>query len=172
MKGKVKLLAPALLCLMLVACTTGDEVDLRQWMAQQESGLVGRVEPLPEITPFPVVAYRVTGELDPFTSSRIEPAVQEAAITGGPDMDRRREPLEAHSLESLQMVGVLRREGAAQALVNVGGVLHQVRVGNYVGQDHGIITGISDTSVAVVELVQDVNGNWVERPTQLFLQER
>lgn len=159
-------------CVLLVACSTGDELDLRAWMAEQERGLVGRVEPLPEIKPFPVVAYHVMGDLDPFSSSRIEPAVREAVVTGGPDLDRRREPLEAHGLESLRMVGVLQREGLSQALINVGGVLHQVRIGNYMGQDHGIITEITDSSITVVELVQDVNGNWVERPTQVYLQER
>lgn len=134
--------------------------------------MVGRVDPLPEIQPFPVVAYDAAGELDPFASARTDPATQEAVVTGGPDMDRRREPLEAFPLESLNMVGVLIREDLSQALISVGGVLHQVTAGNYMGQDHGMVTGITETQVTLVELVQDIEGNWVERTSQLRLQER
>ncbi|NMG03123.1 pilus assembly protein PilP [Azoarcus taiwanensis] len=157
--------------LLLVACTAEQE-DLRTWMASQERGMVGRVDPLPEIKPFPVVAYDAADDLDPFATSRVEPAMQETAVTGGPDMDRRREPLEAYPLESLNMVGVLMRDDLTQALINVGGVLHQVRTGNYMGQDHGMITSITEGDVTLVELVQDLEGNWVERTSQLRLQER
>lgn len=157
--------------LLLVACATEEE-DLRAWMASQERGMVGRVDPLPEIQPFPVVAYDAAGDIDPFAVVRVEPAMQETAVTGGPDMDRRREPLETYPLESLNMVGVLSRDDLTQALINVGGVLHQVRAGNYMGQDHGIVTSITEGEVTLVELVQDIEGNWVERTSQLRLQER
>ena len=134
--------------------------------------MAGRVDPLPEIQPFPVVAYDAAGELDPFATIRVEPALEETAVSGGPDMDRRREPLEAFPLESLDMVGVLMRDDVTQALISVGGVLHQATVGNYMGQDHGMITNITEGEVTLVELVQDIEGNWVERTSQLRLQER
>lgn len=163
----------ALLCcsLILVACATEEE-DLRLWMANQERGMVGRVDPLPEPQPFPVVPYNAARSIEPFAFSRVEPAVMETAVIGGPDLDRRREPLEAYPLESLDMVGVLMRDDVTQALINVGGVLHQVRAGNYMGQDHGIVTGITEGEVTLVELVQDIEGNWVEQTRQLRLQER
>lgn len=163
----------ALLCcsLALVACASEEE-DLRVWMLAQERGMVGRVEPLPEVQPFPVVAYDAARFIDPFASSRVEPATMETAQTGGPDLDRRREPLEAYPLESLDMVGVLMRDDLTQALINAGGVLHQVRAGNYMGQDHGIVTSITAGEVTLVELVQDIEGNWVDRTSQLRLQER
>ena len=44
------------------------------------------------------------------------------------------------------------------------GSVHRVRVGNYLGQNHGRIVSISDTNVNVVEIVPDGQGGWIERP--------
>ena len=50
-------------------------------------------------------------------------------------------------------------------------VIFQVKVGSYLGQHFGRITKISETEVALKELVQDAAGDWVERDTSLALQE-
>jgi type IV pilus assembly protein PilP len=88
-----------------------------------------------------------------------------------PDLKRRREALEAFPLDALQMVGNLRLGGSHVALLKVDSQLHQVRVGNYIGQNFGRIVAISETEVAVRESVQDAAGDWVERDTALRLQE-
>lgn len=157
-------------CVTLAACSD-DQEDVRAWMAEQERGMVGAVKPLPEMKTFPVVSYNAEGTVDPFAASRIAPAAREQA-TGGPDLTRRREPLEAYPLESLSMVGVLMQEDIVQALISVDNVLHQVRVGNYMGQDFGVVTEISETEVALKELVEDINGDWVERSRTLLLREQ
>ena len=131
----------------------------------------GSVKPLPEITPFPVVEYDANALVDPFAASRLEPETR-AAASGGPDMNRRREPLEAFPLESLQMVGVLMQTGNVHALVKADNSLYQVRVGNYMGQNFGVVTNIVESQVVLKELVEDVNGDWVERTSKLQLQER
>jgi len=41
-----------------------------------------------------------------------------------------------------------------------------------VGQNFGVITGISDTEVTLRELIQDASGDWVERTSTLQLQEK
>lgn len=156
----------------LVACSA-DEEDIQAWMVEQERGMVGGVQPLPEVQPFTSVAYSAELEVDPFASSRIEPESRAlAVVTGGPDLDRQREPLEAYPLESLNMVGVLMQPNLREALISVGGALHQVRTGNYLGQDHGVVTEIAEGTVTLKELVEDINGDWVERTSQLLLQER
>ncbi|MDX9699294.1 MAG: pilus assembly protein PilP [Rhodocyclaceae bacterium] len=161
----------ALSASLLVACTT-EQDDLRSWMTQQESGMRGRVDPLPEIKPFPVVEYGAELEESPFSLNRIEPESRGTQVTGGPDLTRQREPLEVYPLESLSMVGVLMQEDKIEALISVSGTLHQVRVGNYMGQNHGVITGINETEVSLLELIEDMNGDWVEQPRTLQLQEQ
>jgi type IV pilus assembly protein PilP len=47
-----------------------------------------------------------------------------------------------------------------------------VKVGNYLGKNHGRIKMIDESRVEVVEIVPDGKGNWVERPRTLALREK
>ena len=163
----------AILCgLALVGCAP-EQDDIKRWMAQQEKGMVGGVKPLPEIKPFPVVAYSGEALASPFDSSRIAPEPNpDVEIKGGPDLTRPKEPLEAYPLESLNMVGVLMQGDVRHALVKVDNTLHQIRVGNYMGQNYGLVTEVQETEVTLLELVEDMNGDWVERTSKLLLQEQ
>lgn len=159
-------------CLALLGCANEQE-DIQAWMNEQAAGMRGSVKPLPEIKPFPVVAYSSSALIEPFKVSRIEP--ERKASGGGalrPDPDRRREPLEAYPLESLRMVGVLMQGNVAHALIQADRSLHQVKRGNYLGQDYGVVTSVDESGVTLRELVEDMNGDWVERTTTLQLQER
>ena len=100
------------------------------------------------------------------------PRRQRQASGGGlqPDLDRPREPLEAYPLESLKYVGVMTRKGTSFAIVLVDGALYQVRAGNYMGQNFGVITQISESELKLKELVQDPAGDWTERESVLMLQ--
>lgn len=160
----------AVCCTCLVACSS-DQENIQAWMDEQAKGMRGTAKPLPEIKPFPTVDYAATAAVEPFTTARIEP---EKKGGGGlrPNLDRRREPLEAYPLESLKMVGVLMQNKVVHALVQVDKSLYQVKVGNYMGQDFGVVTAISESEVTLRELVEDMNGDWVERTSSLLLQER
>jgi len=69
------------------------------------------------------------------------------------------------------MVGTLERGKQTFALVKADAGLYRVRVGNYLGQNFGVITKITDSEVALRELVQDSGGDWTERESTLLLQE-
>ena len=103
-----------------------------------------------------------------------ERGVQEPEGKGGggtqPDFDRPREPLEAYPLESLKYVGVMERKKQSYAIILVDGALYQVRTGNYLGQNFGVITKIDETEVVLKELAQDAAGDWIERTSSLQLQ--
>lgn len=163
-----------LLVLALAACGVDEHQDLKQWMAEASQGMRGRVQPIPEIKPFPVVSYDAGDLPEPFSPSKAMP--EKRASSGGvqPDFDRPREPLEAYPLESLRMVGVLRKNKALYALIQVDNMVHQVRTGNHLGQDFGVVSSITEAQISVKELVQDPSGHttdWVERLATLQLQE-
>lgn len=160
-----------LICAAGLAACSGDQDDIRSWMAEQEKGMRGTVKPLPEVKPFPPVEYVPVDKLPPFAAQRIEPETK-AGTVGGPDLNRRREPLEAFPLESLELVGVMRQQDKVHALIKADSSLYQVRVGNYLGQNYGVVTDIADGEVTLKELVEDLNGDWVERTSKLLLQER
>ena len=159
-------------CVLLAGCAGGSEDDLQAWMTEQAKTMRGSVQTLPELKPFPVVAYAGTQGDDPFRSARMEPERRASAGALRPDMDRRREPLESYPLESMQMVGILMQGRNTHALIKANNALHQVKVGNYMGQNFGVVTQITETEVTLRELVEDVYGDWVERITPLTLQER
>jgi len=155
---------------LLAGCFGESHQDLRSWMAEQGKGTRGRLDPLPQIRPYEPFAYNAFELPDPFKPRKIEPAKGGSKLA--PDLARRREPLEAFPLESLTMVGTLERNKAIFALVRTPGKdIYQVRAGNYMGQDYGVIVGISDTDIKLRELVQDGAGDWTERTSSLQLQQ-
>ena len=89
-----------------------------------------------------------------------------------PDLNRPKEPLEAYSLETLKMVGMLSRQGTVHAVIKTpDNAIYHVKKGNYVGQNFGRITQIGDGEVGLHEIVQDSAGDWSERTSTLLLQE-
>ena len=68
------------------------------------------------------------------------------------------------------MVGTLQKGKAIYALVRTPEKdVYQVRAGNYMGQNFGVITGITDSEIRLKELVQDSAGDWTERSSTLQL---
>jgi type IV pilus assembly protein PilP len=51
-------------------------------------------------------------------------------------------------------------------------LLYQVRVGNHLGLNYGLVTKIDESEMSLREIVQDATGDWVERQASLVLQER
>jgi type IV pilus assembly protein PilP len=49
------------------------------------------------------------------------------------------------------------------------GVIHPVHVGNYLGQNYGHITSISEDHVELAELVPNGTGGWMERDASIAL---
>ena len=82
------------------------------------------------------------------------------------------EPLEFYTLDGMNMVGSVTKQGRQFALLKVDNLLYQVKVGDYLGQNYGRILKISETEIALREIVQDAAGEWIERPGTLQLQEK
>ena len=88
------------------------------------------------------------------------------------ELNRRKEPLEAYPLDSMSMVGSVIKSGRAYALLRVDNLLYQVKAGDYLGQNYGKITKITETDISLREIVQDAAGEWIERNGALQLQEK
>lgn len=176
---KVLILIPVMVaCLGLAACGSSEQEELQQWMTEQRNLTKPRIEPLPEPTKFSPQTYTQEGAIEPFSSQKLTQALNRdsnqatsnAALIA-PELSRRKEPLEAMPLDAVAMVGSLIKVGQPVALVRVDNLLYQVRVGNYLGQNYGRITKISETEVGLREIVQDAAGEWIERTATLQLQE-
>jgi len=153
---------------LLAGCGGESHQDLRAWMADQGKGARGRVDPLPQIKPYEPFAYNAFDLPDPFKPRKIEPTKGGSKLA--PDLMRRREPLEAYPLESLEMVGTLAKGKLTYALVRTPDRdVYQVSAGNYLGQNFGVILGVTESELRMKELVQDGGGDWTERTGTLQL---
>ena len=164
------------LVLGLGGCSDGGIHEVQQWMDDVRRGTKASIPPLSEPKKFTPFLYTTTKDvIDPYNPSKLAIALAKAKADSGrgftPDLDRRREPLESYPLDTLKMVGTLQRAGLSYALLQTGKVLFHAKVGNYIGQDLGMITKITETEVDIKEIVQDAAGDWVERKAQLELQE-
>ena len=162
--------------LLLVACSGEEFGDLKAELNERSKDFRGRVEPLPQVKPYEPVPYTAEGVVDPFRPDRIDVAGGPRAPRSdpnrpSPDLNRPKEPLEAFPLESIQLLGTITQNRETFALVKAGPNLYRVRKGNYMGLNFGVVTGIDEVAINLKELVQDGQGEWVERATALQLLE-
>lgn len=164
----------------LAGCEGGDEQEISNWMAEQRANTKPKVTPIPEPKQFKPESYAQETQLEPFSNQKLVVALRRESQQQGsasaallaPELNRRKEPLEAYPLDSMVMVGSLIKQGQPVALVKVDNLLYQVRPGNYLGQNYGKITKVGESEVVLRELVQDAAGEWVERIATLQLQEK
>jgi type IV pilus assembly protein PilP len=168
------LMSTLILAALLAGCGQDGGDDLDQFIRDAGNGLKGNVEPLPEVVPYTPIAYNPDGALhDPFKPRKAE------VKTGGfqPNLNRPREPLEAFPLESLQLVGIITKGKMNVALIKTPeNTVQQVKIGNYLGQNLGVIVDIvngNPAEVKVKEIIQDeLSGEWTERPASIVQQEQ
>jgi type IV pilus assembly protein PilP len=156
--------------LLVAGCGGESHQDLRAWMQDQGKGVKGKLDPLPQVKPYEPFAYNAFDLPDPFKPRKIEPVKGGSKLA--PDLSRRKEPLEAFPLESLQMVGTLQRGKSTYALVRTTDKdIYQIKIGNYMGQNFGVVVEITDGEIRLKELVQDGAGDWTERSSTIQLAE-
>jgi len=151
--------------LALAGCGEGlGELQAQIDQAKQRPG--GRIQPLPEVTPYESYAYIKASARSPFVQS----ASAESAAGPRPDSTRPREYLEQFPLDTMRMVGTLRLGGGNYGLVQTrDGLIHRVLPGNHLGQNDGRIMSVGEARITLVEIVPDGLGGYIERPAALAL---
>ena len=169
-------------CVPLASCGGGSMADLRSYIADVKTRPGTPIEELPPIAPYVVYTYPCDGAVpcdDPFQPFYLEPPAPtcepECPVAGegpSPDFDRNREELESYPLDALRMMGTLEKGEQFWAILRgPDSIIHRVQVGNYIGQNHGKITDITEDKVALLEIVPDGRGGWEERNAELALAE-
>ena len=166
----------AFMGLALLAGCSADHDELRGWMEQQRREAKPNVPPLQPPKRFDPQPYTAAQAVEPFSTQKLTVALKQEARQPNSilaaELNRRKEPLEAYPLDSMSMVGSVNREGKPFALLRVDNLLYQVKVGDHLGQNYGLITKIAETEIVLRELVMDAGGEMIERPATLQLQER
>jgi type IV pilus assembly protein PilP len=160
----------------LAGCGGEGVEEIQAWMSETKSQTRVVNTKIPEPKKFIPFTYEANDKVDPYNPMKLEVALAKALAKPGnnslkPDLERRREPLENFPLDTVKMVGTLNKKSMSFALLQVDKVVYQAKVGNYVGQNFGMITDINETEIQLKEIVQDAAGDWVERKAKLELQE-
>jgi type IV pilus assembly protein PilP len=150
----------------------GDMDDLDQYINSVKAKPGGRIDPLPEITPYEVFTYLADAEglRSPFVPDSPQAAAGIAAGGTRPDPERSREFLEQFPLDTLRMVGTLQLGETQFGLVQTSdGLIHRVIPGNYMGQNDGRIVVVSESEIELVEIISDGIGGYLEREAAVGL---
>jgi type IV pilus assembly protein PilP len=169
-----------IVCVPLAGCGGGSMADLRSYVAEIKTRPGTPIEDLPPIQPYVVYTYPCDGAIecvDPFEPFYLEPprptddgttAVSDNGIS--PNFDRNREELESYPLDALRMMGTLEKGEQFWAILrDPNTIIHRVEVGNFIGQNNGKITGISEDRIELLEIIPDGRGGWEERQAELAL---
>lgn len=167
-----RLVVTAVLAVFALTACGGDMDDLDQYINTVKAKPGGRIEPLPEITPYEVFTYVADAEglRSPFVPDSPQAASGMAAGGTRPDPERSREFLEQFPLDTLRMVGTLQLGETNFGLVQTSdGLIHRVVPGNYMGQNDGRIVAVNESEIELVEIISDGIGGYLEREAAVGL---
>jgi type IV pilus assembly protein PilP len=175
MKHAFSLVTGLVMLATLAGCSPDNE-ELMQWMQQEHRAVKPSVAPVYPPKKFDPQTYLGIEGVDPFGSQKLIAAAGNSAKPSSALLaaaqSHRAEPLEAYPLDSMTMVGAMIQGGKAHALLKVENLLHDVKTGDWIGQNYGRITKITESEVTLSETVQDATGEWIERSSTLQLQEK
>ena len=164
----------AAVALFLAGCGgQSGKADLDIYMKEMRAKPSGKIEPLPEFKPYKAFSYKAAGMRSPF-----EPPVALKANSRQinsnvkPVLDRNRGFLEQFDIESMSLVGSISNEDGLWALVRSSEGVHRVKVGDYLGRNHGRIDYIDEQELRITEIIPAGADLWIERPRSLLLDSR
>ena len=144
----------------LAGCSDESFSDLEQYIKKIKTRQKGTIEPLPENKTIEPFLFNLDESRNPFKPVD-KPAEEEDDETDDvskkgirPDFTRRKEDLEDYPLDTLEMVGTIKKDILWGLIRSKEGV-QRVKVGNYMGLNHGKIIQITDNQIDLVEIIKD-----------------
>ncbi|MCG6200707.1 pilus assembly protein PilP [Psychromonas antarctica] len=163
-----------LITLPLFSCGDANVDDLNDFVAKAKVQIYPVNDNVPDLKKIDAMIFTQEEGRNPFSEPKMEvaaPVRNAPKSCPQPDFERKKQPLEMYSLDNLIMRGTLRIDNILWALVQItGGELHKVKLGYYLGLNHGKVLKITKEKVELLELVSDKDGCWQERITQITLQ--
>ncbi len=171
----LKLFIQILCGALLMSCSSSSEI--KKFIEETKKANTSNISPLPHLKEYEQVIYTASKLRDPFNmpvrnvTLKLNTHVENVRIASKrPDADRKKEYLERMPLDSLTMVGTIKKKGEMWALIiDKTGIIHKVREGNYVGENAGKIKKISENNMDIDEMIADEQGNWVNRKANLSI---
>ena len=157
----------AVILMILVGCNGGSMEDLVTYVEDvkaREAPPPERLPYFPHVRPF---TPDIAGWKDPFEPFFTLPVILPKTPRPGAHPV---EELERFSLDSLRMVGTMAQDNSEWGLIrDPDGHVHRITVGNYVGRNYGKVRNVTETRIALIEIIPDEAGGWQEREATLAL---
>lgn len=162
-----KIIPMALVAIALAGCNDPSQDVLKQMKKIDKANSSYKAD-LPSQFVVKKVVYSVANLRSPFTSLAVQTIPEGGAVARDPNLkyvkinpNRPAQPLEAYPLESLMMVGTVGQGLGRSALIKTPtGDLVLVKMGHYLGQNHGRVLSIGEDSVTLTEAIADGNGGY------------
>ena len=161
--------------------------DLEELKREQEAAPGRKPAPLPKIPHVEPFQYSAGSQNDPFSRDNVArpwEAIAQVTLVDdkveelgpdplAPDLTRERQPLEEFPLDSMTFVGVLVAMGETSGILLLQGTgqTHEVRVGDYIGQDYGQVGAIElgTGTIVINEVKLGMSGRWQQNEETLTL---
>jgi type IV pilus assembly protein PilP len=161
--------------ILLTGCQDQKQ-DLSAYVSEVKARQKPDIEPLHVMKPYQKYTYSVSELRNPFIATVVESPLEVEVspnINNGikPDENRQKEALEEYMLSELQFVGTLGRDTIWGLIRTSDGVIHRVKVGHYMGNNHGKIEVITDSDITLMEIVPDGKGAFVKRESIMAIVE-
>ena len=172
------------LIILLSSCSDRNMADLESYVAKINARKNPHVDAIPEVKQIPPYYYSAQNKRDPFVpiletknylSNKINLNTgvgKKAEDCPDPkDPSRVRVGLELMPLDALQMVGSLKIRNVLWGLLisKSEGTVYRVKVNDYLGENYGRVTSISDEEIKILEKIPDDDGCWEEKEASIHL---
>jgi type IV pilus assembly protein PilP len=149
---------------------TSNHDDLAQFLKKVDSLPTEDIIDVAELPAMQKKQYQSIKKRSPFTDPLNYTILNNAQVKVAPDVNRKKSMLEAFDLGSFVMLGHLSDNNENWALVklNSSNQIYSVKVGSYLGKNHGRITKIDDYNIYLVEIAP-LGKSWVERDSVINL---
>ena len=162
---QLKLLSLSLLVLQLSACGGDPVAETQQQIEEIQEGVKLTVQPLPADEPPQYVYYSADGYRSPFMPESVYTLIRTSKNVGRPyvNPNRKKGALEQYSLNDINMLGVVKKDGRTSALVvTQEGSIIRVHLGDYIGLNNGRIIKIQPDAILVGEVRPNGVGGFVQ----------
>ena len=165
--NRIALITPFMI-LTMTGCST-DTSDLYNFIDEVKASGVGSVRPIPQFKPYQNFVYAANDLRDPFVSHvdiNEDQSMKKDSLH--PENNRPKQHLEIFPLDTLSMVGTLEQVDNSWGLIkDPQNIVHRVKLGNYLGQNEGRITKITETKIYLTEIISDGIGGYIERDVSI-----
>lgn len=157
-----------IIAILMVGCSR-EVSDLHNFIEKTKTDNVGSVTPIKQFKPYQSFTYAANDLRDPFVAhADIDEDLDTIKNSLQKKADRPKQHLEIFPLDTLSMVGTLEQKGNSWGLIkDPKNIVHRVKLGNYMGQNEGRITKITETKIYLVEILPDGVGGYIEREASI-----